>query len=103
MSNHPNMSYCMWQNTALALEQCADDLNERIERAADAEGSLEDEGERDERGDFEPLSEDEKRAMARVFRTIQNMLEAVGCEIDMCGPGPDDAALAAITPTTEEY
>lgn len=42
MSNYPNMSYCQWQNTKLAMEQCLQDLEQRIE------GTAEDELSRDE-------------------------------------------------------
>jgi hypothetical protein len=32
MSNYPNMSYAMYQNTRLALQQILDDLNEAQEK-----------------------------------------------------------------------
>ena len=76
--NTPNMSYCQWQNTALALEQVASDYEDRL--SGDAE---------------ETLSRDEQQAMVRCFRVMQDLLEAAGIDEDTNDAG--EQALAMIT------
>jgi hypothetical protein len=60
--SHPNMSYCMWQNTLLALQQCANDMEKRDANEDDGEPS-------------EPLSRDEQAAKTAVLALAAEMLE----------------------------
>lgn len=77
MSNHPNMSYCQWQNTARALEQVAEDYEERLEGAAE-----------------ETLSHDERKAMKQCFRVMQELLQAA--DIGHETPDAGESALAML-------
>ena len=49
MSNYPNMSYCMYQNTRLALQQILGDLEEAHEKGVTYEEYVEDFSSSDER------------------------------------------------------
>lgn len=53
-SNYPNMSYCMFENTQLALEQIVAKMQEAV-----GEGTVQD--------FFMDLSSDERRAMSELF------------------------------------
>lgn len=78
MSNHPNMSYCMFHNTNSAMAQ----INSAIEDGVD-----DDEDEEEEEGDgkegdtdsnfFNRLSSDEQRAFRRLVEQCRNFLEYV--------------------------
>lgn len=71
-----NMSYCRWENTARALDECASDLEERMAGF----GEDADYGDPEEKP--EPLSRDERAAMLRLFQTMTEMLEQVGIHVD---------------------
>jgi len=58
-----NMSYCRFQNTALALDDCADAMEEIL--AGDGEGE----------NDTAQLSRDEFEALVRMVRTVANITE----------------------------
>jgi hypothetical protein len=60
-----NMNYCRFQNTELALRDCAADLEERLA------------------GESEPLSGEESEAQERLFETMAVMFEAVGVDVDV--------------------
>jgi len=49
MSNYPNMSYCMYQNTRLALQQILNDLEEAHEKGVTYEEYVDDFSSSDER------------------------------------------------------
>jgi len=49
MSNYPNMSYCMYQNTRLALQQILGDLEEAHEKGVTYEEYVDDFSSSDER------------------------------------------------------
>lgn len=66
--SHPNMSYCMWQNTLLALQQCARDMEERDANAEDGEPDA-------------PLSRDEAAAKAAVLELAAEMLQQAGIDV----------------------
>ena len=55
----PNMSYCMWENTSKALDQCIQGLQE-----AEEEDSIEEY--------VANLSDDEKRGLRSVLRSVGN-------------------------------
>ena len=66
MSNYPNMSYCMYQNTRLALQQILGDLEEAHEKGVTYEEYVD---------DFS--SSDEKYAMnelVNLFEEVQYMI-----------------------------
>jgi len=71
-----NMSYCQWQNTALALQQVAADYEERL--AGEAE---------------EKLSRDEAAALVRCFQLMQDMLEAANFDEDTRDAGEQALAM----------
>ena len=89
MSNHPNMSYCMWQNTYQSLRQVADDYEQRLQN---------DGGQDEFEGEQEPLSRDELSAMRSTFDLMSTLLGAADA-LDCNDPG--QAAIDAITPETE--
>lgn len=60
MSNHPNMSYCMWQNTFLALQQCA----------------------RSEEQEETPEGDEEVQARKQVIELCAELLGQVGIDVD---------------------
>jgi len=62
MSNHPNMSYCMFQNTQLAMRQI---LNHMAD--AEQEGEL--------GAFFSRLSREEKRAARWLVESCNNFVE----------------------------
>jgi hypothetical protein len=67
MADYPNMSYCMYRNTRLALQQILDDLNEAQEKGITYKEYVD---------DFS--SSDEKYAMnelVNLFEEIQYVLE----------------------------
>ena len=69
MSNYPNMSYAMYQNTRLALQQILDDLNEAQEKGITYKEYV-------DICNFS--SSDEKYAMIRIeglFEQIQDVLQ----------------------------
>jgi len=66
--SHPNMSYCMWQNTLLALQQCANDMEERDANEDDGEPSP-------------PLSREEEAAKAAVLALAAEMLQQAGIDV----------------------
>jgi hypothetical protein len=65
----PNMSYCKFQNTALAFDDCADTLDRMMD------------------GDGDPLSREEmeaaKRLLRRAQKTIASLAEYLGSEADV--------------------
>ena len=75
-----NMSYCRWRNTLNDLEDCAQDLEDRIN------------------GDPEepkaPLSPDELRACEHMMELMVAMLSAVGVDTE---DTPDLSLLSAAT------
>lgn len=73
-----NMSYCQWQNTALALEQVASDYEDRLNGEAE-----------------EPLSGDERRAMARCFELMRDMMEVANIDDDTHDAGEQAIAMVA--------
>jgi hypothetical protein len=77
------MSYCMWQNTLLALRQCSSDFEERA--CAAFEGS---------QSDLEQLSREELAAMQQCFELMAELLQAANVDEDCNDPGA--AAAAAI-------
>jgi hypothetical protein len=77
--SHPNMSYCQWQNTALALQQVAADFEERTSGY-----------------NTEPLSRDEQAAMVRCFRTMRDLMEAAQVDDDTNDAG--EQALSMLAP-----
>jgi len=67
MADYPNMSYCMYRNTRLALQQILDDLNEAQEKGITYKEYVD---------DFS--SSDEKYAMnelVNLFEEIQYVLQ----------------------------
>ena len=71
-SRYPNMSYCMMENTQLALDQIVNSMAEAME-----EGNL--------REWFTDLSESERRAMSQLWdlcRTFQDMTNDVWEQAD---------------------
>ena len=90
MSNHPNMSYCMWQNTYLALRQVAEDFQERLDNQG---------GQDEFEGQQEPLSLDEQRALRNTFDLMRELLDAAGVDENCNDPG--QAAVDAIAPEKE--
>ena len=87
MSNHPNMSYCMWTNSYQALRQVAEDFQERLENQG---------GQDEFEGQQEPLSLDEQRALRSTFDLMRELLDAAGVDEDCNDAG--EAALVAIEP-----
>ena len=90
MSNHPNMSYCMWTNSYQALRQVAEDFQERLENQG---------GQDEFEGQQEPLSSDELSAMRSTFDLMRELLDAAGIDEDCNDPG--QAAVDAIAPDKE--
>jgi len=96
MSNHPNMSYCMWQNTVQALQQVAADFAERCEDAryrADVDDA--------ETDAPQPLSDDELRAMRYCFALMRDMQQQAGIEDD-CNDVEQAAVDAISTENTQD-
>ena len=89
MSNHPNMSYCMWENTYQDLRQVADDFEERLHASPNFPDAMP-----------ERLSADELRAMRNAFDLMHELLIAAGVDEDCFDPG--QAAVDAITPEADE-
>ena len=77
--NTPNMSYCQWQNTALALQQVAADFEERVSGEAS-----------------EPLSRDEQQALRRCFETMRDLMQAACIDDETHDAG--EQALAILNP-----
>ena len=77
MSNYPNMSYCMCENTLLAMRQIVNAMNE--------EGI----------GFLVDLSRDERRAFQELFNTCEdfmNLSEELEAEYENeCDGQPDEA------------
>ena len=77
MSNYPNMSYCMCENTLLAMRQ--------IVNAMQHEGT-----------DFlRDMSRDERRAFGELFNTCEdfmNLSEELQSELEQEGDGQPDEA-----------
>lgn len=69
-----NMSYCRWQNTELALQECSDDL---LNREADEHELHEDDGTA-----FAELSRDEAEARSRTLILACRMLQQIGVDVD---------------------
>lgn len=64
-----NMSYCRHQNTLGDLQDCASDLEERMDTSVDEP--------------MEPLSDDERHARKRLFETMAMMFEQLGVSVDI--------------------
>jgi hypothetical protein len=76
--NHPNMSYCQWQNTLGALQQVAADYEERLSTE-----------------NVEPISREERTAMMRCFDLMRDLMQAANIDDDTHEPG--EQALAMLT------
>jgi len=73
MRDYPNMSYCMYENTTLALKQILDDLSEAHEEFVTFEEYAEDRSSREERAalrDLESLLEE----VQDVLRSMKDAL-----------------------------
>ncbi len=73
MRDYPNMSYCMYENTTLALKQILDDLSEAHEEFVTFEEYAEDRSSRQERAalrDLESLLEE----VQDVLRSMKDAL-----------------------------
>ena len=66
MKNYPNMSYYQFHNTAAAMEQCIDSIDEHIEEN----------GRLDDFEDF--LSLDEKRGYKKMLDLAERLLDESG-------------------------
>jgi len=67
MADYPNMSYCMYQNTRLALWQILDDLNEAQEKGITYKEYVDDFSSSDERHAMNEL--------VNLFEKIQDVLQ----------------------------
>ena len=67
MADYPNMSYCMYQNTRLALWQILDDLNEAQEKGVTYKEYVDDFSSSDERHAMNEL--------VNLFEKIQDVLQ----------------------------
>ena len=69
MSNYPNMSYCMYENTVAALNQICNDLSDSLDDQVTIEEYREDRSSRQEAEAFDRI----KYMCEDVLRLIENL------------------------------
>jgi len=72
MSNYPNMSYCMFENTALAIDQLLDAMRGAMEEGPDAVKEFLNNMSREEKRAFEQMY-DLSRELSAVINDMYEM------------------------------
>ena len=64
MSNYPNMSYCMFQNTRLAMEQLIEAMNEAVKQGPEGIKEF-----------YMDMDQQEKRALTELFCAYEDFVD----------------------------
>jgi len=99
-SRRPNMSYCMFENTAAAMEQILDHLREALDEGPEAVQKFMNDLSRYERASWTDLME-QAGELSRLTSEMDAALEQVEQESD-CDDSDDGQALASIGWGTDE-